>query len=54
MFCRGTVFTVGEIWISQRIDPADKPFQGGAYVRGLDGRGARVLLVSTERCDLVV
>ena len=31
MFCRGAVFTVGEIWISQRIDPADNlPITTGA------------------------
>ena len=35
MFCRGTLFRVGEIWISQRIDPADNLFNRSAYVCGL-------------------
>ena len=35
MFCRGTLFRVGEIWISQRIDPADNLLNRSAYVCGL-------------------
>ena len=35
MFCRGAVFTVGEIWISQRMDPADNLSNRSAYVCGL-------------------
>ena len=35
MFCRGALFRVGEIWISQRIDPADNLFNRSAYVCGL-------------------